>query len=658
MVLIQTISSERNCIDNDLVTSFSIDSFQNFQVYYALIRNETFLVLQKNSLLQSYENKMFHDSQEWILTYTNYELGFVIICKINMLATRRISQKKDVNFPYYSDYCKVPFLESKKSDFLLDFFFFWFQGLFHYCNCIYGIKECLIQEQVVSGILAIWMIHRKKSMYIFLMKIFRKKSNLKINRVLLLFIFNICQIFFGDFTLYLVVLGLLFFLGVTFFFSFVILFILFLIVLVLSVIFRIFFSISKYFVPSLKFILLKESLIVRLLIIGSFSWVVSMDSYTSLNLNNRVGFPFESSFFILLIKGNKPFLITPFFVSFESCRIFLVFSFKILRTWKLFFFIFRISFFTSFKIGLKKEYFWWVEPKGRLVCVPQTVKKQNFFCSFFSSLLEEKGDRDLDLCQGFKKKGNTIFICIPSLNQFFGSSSSDTCTPSYVHIICFSLFHSWKSSVHSGGWDNKIRPIFLTIINEDKKIYFLKIDRIIKIKLLIACGYGRKSQASVIFRNAFSFILFSSSSFSRWFSSSSFCLFFCSSVYSLNSGPLPIQFLKINFICSGIFKEKRKDFLILSKKSGECAFASNSFKIKVLRLWARIDPLINSRRKSDSSESVSNTHPVFGTSLATTSFGRLIKHYTVTFSRTYMIIHRYTFVSFARQELQLGNKFV
>nr|QGT35006.1 NADH-plastoquinone oxidoreductase subunit 5 [Torilis scabra] len=526
---------------------------------------------------------------------------------------------------------------------------FFFSGFVLLLYMYLSKQKFLDSRRSCVGILAIFMINRKISMYILLMKIFINKKNLYINRVLLLFIFKILNFFFDNFSvpLKLVLLGLLLFLALLFF-SLIRLCVFFLIVLVLSFRFLIFLSLSEEFVLSVDFIFINESRIILFLIIYSFFLLVSPDSYTFLNINNRVGCIFKNSFFILFINRKKTFFITTPFGSFESCIKSFVFSFKTLRTLKLLVFVFWIFFFSSLKMGLKKEGFVGTEPKGSVVCAPQAVKKKNFCCSFFRSLYEEKEGLNLDLCQGFKWKGNTIFIRIPSLNQLLGSSSSDTLTPLYVHIICFSLFHSSKSSAHSGGRDNKIRPIFLIMINEGNKIYFLKIDRIIKIKLLVACGYGTNSQASAIFIHVFSVILFSSSSF---------CLFFCSSVYSLNSDPLPIQFINKIFISSGILKEKRFFFFILSKKRGECTFAVKQFRNN------SFTPL-NTHRTFDKFSTkirffriVSNRHPIFDTCFSTT-FSRPINYYTIPFSCTYLIIQWYAFMSCARHEFQFGNKCV
>ena len=58
------------------------------------------------------------------------------------------------------------------------------------------IRNFYGRMQLILGIL---MIYRQISMYIFSMKNFIKKKNLRINRIFLLF--NICQTFFDDSTI-------------------------------------------------------------------------------------------------------------------------------------------------------------------------------------------------------------------------------------------------------------------------------------------------------------------------------------------------------------------------------------------------------------------------------------------------------------------------
>nr|AFK49096.1 unknown [Lotus japonicus] len=50
-VLIETIYSEINHIDNEPLTNLSIDSLKKRESSYVLIWNELFLVFQKNNLL-------------------------------------------------------------------------------------------------------------------------------------------------------------------------------------------------------------------------------------------------------------------------------------------------------------------------------------------------------------------------------------------------------------------------------------------------------------------------------------------------------------------------------------------------------------------------------------------------------------------------------
>ena len=195
----------------------------------------------------------------------------------------------------------------------------------------------------------------------------------------------------------------------SFFVSFLIFSIFFSMVFVLSVRSFIFFSLNEKFVQSIDRVIMEEPGIIRLLIIEFFSFLASFNSYISFNSNNRIGFRCESSVIICFIK--KMFLMTQFFVSFEIFINKFVLSFKSLRIGKRFFFHFLIFFSSSFiNMGSKNESCFRGEPKGSSASIPQTVKKQkSFFCPFFfvESLL---GDCNLDVCHGFRRKGNKIFI--------------------------------------------------------------------------------------------------------------------------------------------------------------------------------------------------------------------------------------------------------
>ena len=139
----------------------------------------------------------------------------------------------------------------------------------------------------------------------------------------------------------------------------------------------------------------------------SFSFLVSFNSDTSLNPNNRIGFLFD---FDIISFTNRILLMNQFFVSFGKCRNIFLFSLKIVRVRKPFFFNFLIFFFNFLKMGSKSESSFRGEPKGSSVSIPQTVKKQkSCFCLFFFIGSLEK-NFNLDLCQGCSRKGNRIFI--------------------------------------------------------------------------------------------------------------------------------------------------------------------------------------------------------------------------------------------------------
>src|SRR5690606_3652542 len=88
-------------------------------------------------------------------------------------------------------------------------------------------------------------------------------------------------------------------------------------------------------------------------------------------------------FFFFLLECN--FFIIKFLISFSTFSKTVVLSLQILKTGKDFVLDFLILFFNSLKIGSKKEGFFLflVEPKGRSVSSPQTVKKHKSFFSLF-----------------------------------------------------------------------------------------------------------------------------------------------------------------------------------------------------------------------------------------------------------------------------------
>ena len=352
-------------------------------------------------------------------------------------------------------------------------------------------------------------------MYILSIKDFIKKSHLEINRALLLFL-DICPICFCDSVISISSIS-----GVRgfFFLSFLIFSTWSQIWVFLSARSLIFLSISESFVQSPDTILMGDSWMILLLILESFSfWLGSLfwlGSETCVTPKKK-----RSSF--TLISINRTILIIHLILSFRIFRKPFMLSFRIIRKKKPFFFTFLIFFSSVFWMGSKKKGFFRGEPKGSSVSIPQTVKKQKFFCFFLRSLW---WDRSFFLCQGFREKGNRIFIWIPSVNQSFGNSVSDNWTPLYVHLTCISLLHSLKSSYHSGNWNNNIRPIFLTIINEGNTMYFRRIEWVTNKELLITWASIILSQVSAIAIRSSSCLLSSLLLYSSFSSSCSFSIF-------------------------------------------------------------------------------------------------------------------------------------
>ena len=99
-----------------------------------------------------------------------------------------------------------------------------------------------------------------------------------------------------------------------------------------------FFFCQWIFIQSINRIEVENLWIVRLLIGEFFSFIVSFNSYTSLNPNNRIGFLFYFENLFIISFRNRISLMNQFFVSFGKCRNSFLFSFKIVRVRKPFFF--------------------------------------------------------------------------------------------------------------------------------------------------------------------------------------------------------------------------------------------------------------------------------------------------------------------------------